>query len=57
MSLWLALGLVSLLIWLVLVLARGGFWLARERDDRDTPSPPPTGPAWWPWCRRGTRRM
>ncbi|RKK01030.1 glycosyltransferase, partial [Teichococcus wenyumeiae] len=44
MSLWLALGLVSLLIWLVLVLARGGFWLARERDDRDTPP----APAHWP---------
>jgi hopene-associated glycosyltransferase HpnB len=42
MSLWL--GLLSLLIWLVLVLARGGFWLARERDDRDT-SP---APAHWP---------
>lgn len=44
MSLWLGLGLVSLLIWLVLVLARGGFWLARERDDRDTPP----APAHWP---------
>ena len=40
----LALGLVSLAIWLVLVAARGGFWLARERDDRDAPP----APARWP---------
>ena len=44
MNLWLGLGLLSLLIWLVLVLARGGFWLARERDDRDAPP----APAHWP---------
>jgi len=30
---------LSLLIWLVLLLARGWFWLCRERDD-GTPPPP-----------------
>ena len=39
-----AIGAPSLAIWLYLVLARGGFWLARERDDRD----PPAEPATWP---------
>ncbi|WP_043836007.1 glycosyltransferase [Muricoccus aerilatus] len=38
-------GLVALAVWLVLVLARGGFWLCRERDDRDTPPPPATWPS------------
>lgn len=37
-------GLLSLMAWLYLVLARGGFWLARERDDRAEPEPP----AAWP---------
>lgn len=37
-------GLVALLVWLVLVLGRGGFWLCRERDDRDEPPEP----ARWP---------
>src|SRR5471032_1513764 len=42
---WLtAIGALSLAIWLYLVLARGGFWRARERDDRDAP----TEPAVWP---------
>lgn len=39
------LGLLSLLIWLYLVLARGGFWLARERDDRDQPAEPAAWPS------------
>lgn len=44
MSPWPLLGLIPLAIWLVLLLGRGGFWLARERDDRD----PPPAPAHWP---------
>ena len=34
---------LSLLIWLVLLLARGWFWLCRERDD-GTPPPPQSWP-------------
>ena len=30
-----ALGVIPLTIWLYLVFGRGGFWRARERDDRD----------------------
>jgi hopene-associated glycosyltransferase HpnB len=45
MSPWLPLCLLPLLIWLVLVLGRGGFWLARERDDRAQPPPPAAWPA------------
>jgi hopene-associated glycosyltransferase HpnB len=37
-------ALLPVVIWLVLLLAHGGFWLARERDDRDTPP----APARWP---------
>ncbi|MCR0984832.1 glycosyltransferase [Roseomonas populi] len=40
----LLLGLVPVAIWLVLLLARGGFWLCRERDSRD----PAPEPAAWP---------
>lgn len=40
------LGLLSLAIWLVLVFARDGFWLARERDDRQRP--PAEHAAVWP---------
>jgi len=39
-----AIGLAAVAVWLVLLLGRGGFWLARERDDRDVPAPP----AAWP---------
>jgi hopene-associated glycosyltransferase HpnB len=39
-----ALGVLALAIWLYLLAARGGFWLARERDDRKAFSPP----ARWP---------
>ena len=39
-----AAGVLTLGIWLYLLLARGGFWLARERDDRgEAPEP-----AAWP---------
>jgi hopene-associated glycosyltransferase HpnB len=31
---------LSLAIWLVLIFARHGFWLARERDTRDVPADP-----------------
>ena len=40
----LALGGLSLVIWIVLIAGRGGFWLARERDTRDVPPEP----AAWP---------
>jgi hopene-associated glycosyltransferase HpnB len=40
----LVLGLVPLAAWLYLVLGRGFFWLARERDDKDAP-PPVTWPS------------
>ncbi|MDR3511557.1 MAG: glycosyltransferase [Caulobacteraceae bacterium] len=39
------LALLPLLIWAYLVLARGGFWLARERDDRAEPPEPAVWPA------------
>jgi hopene-associated glycosyltransferase HpnB len=41
----LAAGLLALAIWLYLLLARGGFWLARERDDREAAAPPARWPA------------
>jgi len=40
-----AIGALSLVVWLYLVLARGGFWLARERDDRGAPAAPAAWPA------------
>ncbi len=33
MTLWTGIGLVSLAVWLYLLVARGGYWLTRERDD------------------------
>jgi len=39
-----ALAILSLLIWLGLIFARGMFWRARERDDRNEPAEP----AIWP---------
>lgn len=39
-----AIGLLSLTIWLVLVFARHWFWLARERDTRDLPPVPKQWP-------------
>jgi hopene-associated glycosyltransferase HpnB len=38
------LAILPLLIWAYLILARGGFWLARDRDDRGEPDEP----AEWP---------
>jgi hopene-associated glycosyltransferase HpnB len=39
------LALLALAVWLYLLLGRGGFWLARERDDRDNPVEPPRWPS------------
>lgn len=41
---FLILGLAPLVIWAGLLTVHGGFWLARERDDRDAPP----APAVWP---------
>jgi hopene-associated glycosyltransferase HpnB len=41
---WTVVAGLSLIIWLVLIFARHGFWLARERDTRDVPA----GPTHWP---------
>lgn len=43
MTLWTGIGLLSLAVWLYLLIARGGFWLARERDDGVAATP-----ARWP---------
>lgn len=42
---WTAISGFALAIWLVLVFARYGFWLARERDTRDLPPEPAQWPA------------
>jgi hopene-associated glycosyltransferase HpnB len=39
------LGGLPLLIWAYLIAAHGGFWLARERDDRDVPPEPTVWPS------------
>lgn len=36
---WLIPSFLSLTIWLYLLVARGGFWLTRERNDGNTPQP------------------
>jgi hopene-associated glycosyltransferase HpnB len=36
---WLALCSLSFAIWIYLLVARGGFWLARERNEADVPAP------------------
>jgi len=41
----LVLASLALAIWLYLIFMRGGFWLARERDDQDEPAAPAAG-AW-----------
>ncbi len=43
MSIWTAVALLALAIWLYLLVARGGFWLARERDE-----PAVVAPGRWP---------
>jgi hopene-associated glycosyltransferase HpnB len=45
MSLDLALGVLVPAIWLYLLVARGGFWLTRERDDVETPTEPERWPS------------
>ena len=45
MSVGTALGVLALAVWLYLVAARGGFWLARERDDREAAPPLPRWPS------------
>jgi len=48
MTLWTGIGLLCLAVWLYLLVARGGFWLARERDD-SVAAPPANPPrAQWP---------
>jgi hopene-associated glycosyltransferase HpnB len=43
---WLALfGILPLVIWLVLIFARGMFWLARDRDDANEPLEPQQWPS------------
>jgi hopene-associated glycosyltransferase HpnB len=37
---WAVVALLSLAVWLYLLLARGGYWLARPRDDGAISSPP-----------------
>ncbi|MFI4974059.1 MAG: glycosyltransferase [Caulobacterales bacterium] len=39
------LGALSFAAWVYLLAFRGGFWLARERDDREEPAPPATWPS------------
>jgi hopene-associated glycosyltransferase HpnB len=46
--LWVLIGAVALAAWIYLLLGRGFFWLARERDDRDLPPMEDRGPAAWP---------
>jgi hopene-associated glycosyltransferase HpnB len=45
MTLVTSIAAIALAAWAYLVLARGMFWMARERDDRDEP---PASPAAWP---------
>lgn len=45
MTVMTALGLLAFAIWLYLLVARGGFWLARERDDRESLSVPNRWPS------------
>jgi len=44
MILWTGIGLLCLAVWLYLLVARGGYWLARERDDAVL-APPSRSPA------------
>ncbi len=38
MTIELVLALLALMVWITLILGRGGFWLGREHDGRDVPS-------------------
>jgi hopene-associated glycosyltransferase HpnB len=42
---FLILGLLPVAVWLSLLVGRGGFWLARDRDDRDTLPEPAVWPS------------
>lgn len=42
---WAVTGAATLIVWLGIVFARGGFWLTRERDTRDLPADPARWPA------------
>src|SRR4051812_36224036 len=44
MNPWTVVGVLALAIWLYLIAARGGFWLARERDDGGRVLPPDRWP-------------
>lgn len=41
----LVIACLVLAVWIYLSLFRGGFWLARERDERDVPGPPGVWPS------------
>jgi hopene-associated glycosyltransferase HpnB len=45
MSVWTAAGFIALAIWLYLLVGRGGFWLARVRDEMMVAAPPERWPA------------
>lgn len=45
MTVTFAIAAASLAAWLYLITARGGFWRAGERDDRDVPPPPAVWPS------------
>jgi glycosyltransferase involved in cell wall biosynthesis len=43
-AIFILVGVAPVLIWAYLLLGRGFFWLARERDDRDVPAAPDAWP-------------
>src|SRR5438132_10082324 len=45
MTAGLAIAWASLAAWIYLIAARGGFWRAAERDDREQPAEPRSWPA------------
>ena len=45
MTISLVVASVALVVWIYLILFRGGFWLLRERDDADAPEAPSTWPS------------
>jgi hopene-associated glycosyltransferase HpnB len=44
LSIWIVIGGIALAAWVYLLLGRGFFWLARERDDADLPAEPTAWP-------------